>query len=382
MTVEVDFGRARSRFTLLDERLYFASQCLGPVLAETLADLDEYRRTLLLRKRCLQQWLQRMEEVTTLIERLLDAPPGSVALRDSATAAQAAIASSLAPRAGKDRIVLSSQDFHSTRYLWKAQAKRGFQVEELRPRAGSEIDIEQYVAAIDDRTAIVEAALVSPRSGALLDARAVIQAAHAHGALVVLDAYQAVGVVPIDVQALDADVVVGGTHKWLGGGGMGLAFMYVRPSLAAELEPVYPGWVGHASLASFGEDYAPAPGARRFQQGTPSLEPIYTARAGLRAALEIGVDNIRARSLLLTGRLLDRMEAGGLRVHTPRRPEARGGMVCIDVPNPEAVEAALDAQGIDVDHRPGAGLRVGPHFCYREDECDRVADAILEASRG
>jgi kynureninase len=378
---ESDLRRFRARFPLLDERLYFASQCLGPMPAEALVDLDAYCRSLQLRKRAIAAWVDRMHEMTGLLEALLGAPAGAVALRDSATAAQAAFAASIAPQGRRNRIVLSSQDFHSTRYLWKAQAQRGFEVVELAPRDGAEVTTAQYLEAIDDRTAVVEAALVSPRSGALLDARAVIDAAHDHGARVVIDAYQAVGIVPIDVRSLDADVVVGGTHKWLGGGDMGLAFLYVRPSLAEALSPAYPGWIGHASLLSFGEDYVPAPGARRFQQGSPAMAPIYLARAGVRLAIEIGMDRVRARSLELTQRMIDRADARGLRLRTPRRPEARGGMLCFDVPRCAEVEGRLADRGIDVDHRPGAGLRVAPHFCHRDDECDRVIDAIAEAGR-
>jgi kynureninase len=376
-----DLGSLRSRFPLLDERLYFASQCLGPMPKEALDDLDEYRRSLLLRKRAIPQWLERMDEIIGLVETLLGAPPGSIALRDSATAAQAAIAASLEPRGGKDGIVVSRHDFHSTRYLWTAQGRRGFRIDEIEPRDGAGVGAEDYLAVIDDRTAIVTAPLVSPRTGALLDVRAVIRAAHDHHALVVLDAYQAVGVVPIDVLALGADVVVGGTHKWLGGGGTGLAFLYVRPSLAERLEPAHPGWFGCGSVMEFGEGYAAPAGARRFQQGTPAVEPMYTARAGLRTVLEVGVERIRARSLELTSRMLDRLEARGVRASTPRAVEARGGMICLDRPDAEAIERALDERGIDVDYRPGAGLRVAPHYCHREDECDRVVDAIVEAAR-
>jgi DMATS type aromatic prenyltransferase len=377
-----DLSGFRARFPLLDERLYFASQCLGPLPTEALEDLDEYRRTLLLRKRALPLWMERMAELTALTEKLLGAPPGSVALRDSATAAQAAIAASIEPRAGRDGIVVSRHDFHSTRYLWAAQQRRGFRIDEIEPRARGGIAAHDYLATIDARTAVVTAPLVSPRTGALLEARAVIRAAHDHGALVVLDAYQAVGVVPVDVQALGADVVVGGMHKWLGGASNGLAFMYVRPSLAEKLEPAYPGWFGCGeSVMTFDERYVLAPGARRFQQGSPAVEPLYTSRAGLRLALEIGVERIRARSLELTGRMLDRFEARGLRVSTPRRPELRGGMICLELPDSERLEAALRDRGIDVDHRPGAGLRVAPHFCHREDECDRVVDAIAEVVR-
>jgi kynureninase len=376
-----DYDRLRSRFLILDERTYFDSQCYGPPPVEMLADLDELKRTLLLRKRAIPLWFERLSETAALIEALLNAPPGSVALRDSATAAHAAFAAAIAPRPGKARILFTSTDFHSIRYLWGAQVRRGFDVHEIVAGDGGQVSTEELVSAIDARAAVVAAALVSPRNGALLDAPAVVRAAHAHDALVVLDAYQAVGVVPIDVQALGVDVLVGGTHKWLGGGDSGLAFMYVRPALAEELEPAYPGWFGSDAQLAFQDAYVPTPGARRFQQGTPAVGPIYTARAGLRLTLEIGVDNIRARSLELTARMLDRALTRGLVVRTPRAAEARGGMLCIDAPNAEAIVEQLEGEGIDVDYRPGAGIRVGPHVCHRDDECDRVIDAIAGAVR-
>ncbi len=132
---------------------------------------------------------------------------------------------------------------------------------------------------------------------------------------------------------------------------------------------------------AFGESYVPARGARRFQQGTPAVEAIYTARAGLHLALEVGVERIRARSLELTTRMLERLGSVGVRVSTPRPPEARGGMLCLDLHDAEAVEHELGERGIDVDYRPGAGLRIAPHFCHREDECDHVVDCIAELAR-
>ncbi|HVJ91823.1 MAG TPA: aminotransferase class V-fold PLP-dependent enzyme, partial [Labilithrix sp.] len=352
-----------------------------PIPSEALEDLDEYRRTLSLRKRAIPTWVGRIEELSAMVETLLGAPAGSVALRESATGGQASIAAAISARPEKNRIVTTSLDFHSSRYMWRAQARRGFELQEVEPADGVEIATDRIVAAIDERTAIVAAALVSPRTGALLDIRPVIEAAHKVGAIVVLDVYQAAGIVPIDVRTLDADVIVGGTHKWLGGGGTGLSFLYVRPELANRLEPAYPGWIGHASVLSFADEYVPAPGARRFQVGMPAMEPIYTARAGLRTVLEVGVDAIRKRNLALIDRIIERARSHDLRVRVPRSPEARAGFVCIDAPRAEVIVNRLDSQGIDIDYRPGAGLRVGPHYCHREDECDRVVNAIAEGSR-
>src|SRR5262249_28898062 len=143
-------------------------------------------------------------------------------------------------------------------------------------------------------------------------------------------------------------------------------------------EPVYPGWLGHAAITSFSDTFTPAPSARRFQVGFFAMEPLYTARAGLRIALEVGVDTIRARNLALLARLHAQAESRGLRVRAPSSPEARAGFICLDIPRGEDVVHELEARGIDVDYRPGAGVRVGPHYCHREEECDRVVDAIAE----
>jgi kynureninase len=376
-----DFGALRARFPLLAERTYFATQSFGPTPVEMYADLFEYIQTLGSRMRSIDMWLERMDELTRLVEQLLGAESGAVALRDSATAAQAAIASALTPRPERHRILHGVTDFHSSRFLWAAQARRGFSVEELRPEDGVALRPEEVLRHLDERVAVVALSLVSPRTGALLDAAAVIKAAHEVGALVVLDAYQAVGVVPIDVRRLGADVLVGGTHKWLGGGGTGLAFMYVRPALAQRLEPAYPGWLGSQELLGFSESFQPAAGARRFQQGTPAMEPIYSARAGLRFVLETGVERLRERSVALTTRMVARALDAGLPLSTPREPERRGGVLCFGLEEGASVAERMESLGIDVDYRPGAGVRAAPHPCNTEEECDRVIDALVHLSR-
>jgi kynureninase len=370
----VDFEALRTRFPVLRERGYFATPCLGPFPEEMLADLEEYKRTLFLRNRALEIWIERIQELVGLVEQLLSAPQGSIALRDSATACQAAIAATLTPTPTRNRILIAPDaDFHSSRYLWAAQARRGFTIVEVRAEPGQSL-AEAFVEATDSRTAVVAMPWVSPRTGALLSVADIAAEARRAGALSVLDAYQGVGVVPLDVRALGVDIVVGGVHKWLYGGGMGLTFMYVRPGWMAE--PVYPGWIGHAALTGCEPTYRPAPGAQRFQQGTPAIEPVYTARAGLRFVHEVGVPAIRSRSLLLTARLIAGADRAGLRVVTPRDDADRGGMVCVDVSDPDRAVEALRARGFDVDTRPGAGLRIGPSPCSNEVECDELMAAL------
>lgn len=384
MNVPPEVAAWRARFLTLNERTYFATQCLGPMPEAALRDLDEYRATLLLRSRGLEQWVDRMNEMHGLCEQLLGAAAGAVALMPSATAAHGALAAAIRPTARRNRILTSTLDFHSTRYLWQAQVERGFVVSELPASEagdggdGQTLPVERVLRELDDRVAIVALSLVSPRSGALLDVRPIIAAARACGARVVLDAYQAVGIVPIDVAALGVDALVGGTHKWLCGGGTGLAFLYVAPEWAPTLTPVYPGWLAHRELLGFEERFVAHAGARRFQQGVPAMEPIYTARAGLRFALEVGVANIRARNLALGRQLRQGVTALGLPVRTPAADDARGGMLVLDLPDGDAVVDQLAERGIDVDHRPGAGVRVSPHYCTTEEECRQLLSALAE----
>jgi selenocysteine lyase/cysteine desulfurase len=374
-----NFAALRSRFPTLVERSYFATHCFGPVLDTTLADLEDYRRTILLRNRAIDIWLARFDEIRGLFAELVHAEPDEIALGGNATACHASLAAALDPQPGRTRIVTTSLDFSSTRYLWHAQARRGFEIIEVASPDGIAMPADALVAAIDERVAIVAVSLVAYRNGALLRARRVIDAAHAAGAIVILDAYQAIGIVPIDVRALGADVVVAGTHKWLHGASSGLAFAYVRRALAERLTPVYPGWFGHAHMLDFDPVYTPAPGARRFEQGSVSVEAVYAARAGVRFALEAGVEAIRARSLALSDHLIIGADALGIPLGTPRDHAERAGVVCLGVRDPGRVAEQLRARGIDVDTRPGTGIRLSLHPCNLRDEVDRV---LAELRRG
>lgn len=370
------FLAMRPRFRTLIERTYFATHSLGPVLEATLADLDEYRRTIPLRNRAVETWLGRIDEIRRLFARLVNAADDEIALGPNATACHASLAAALSPSPGRTRILTTNLDFPSTRYLWQAQAQRGFEVVEIASPDGIAMPVDGLIAALDDRVAIVAVSLVAYSNGALLRARKLIDAAHAAGALVILDAYQGIGIVPIDVRALDVDAIVAGTHKWLHGASNGLAFAYVRRALAERLVPAYPGWFSHARMADYEASYAPAPGARRFEQGSTSVEAVYAARAGVRFAIEVGVDAIRARSLALCDQLIVGIDALGIPLRTPRPHAERAGVVCLALPEPARVAEELRARSIDVDIRPGTGIRLSCHPCNLPQEIDRVVGEL------
>jgi kynureninase len=184
---------------------------------------------------------------------------------------------------------------------------------------------------------------------------------------VILDCYQSAGIIPLDVTALDVDFAVGGSVKWLCGG-PGNGWLYVRPDLAGRLQPTYTGWQAHARPFAFEEEMEYTTGAARFLTGTPNPAAHYAATAGYDLVEEVGIARVRENSLRQTQLLIDLAEAAGFDVRSPRDPARRGGTVTVDVPEAAAVYAELEDRGILCDFRPGAGIRIGPHFYNTDDE--------------
>jgi len=209
----------------------------------------------------------------------------------------------------------------------------------------------------------------------------VVARAHEVGALVVLDSYQAAGILPFSVTDLDVDFCIGGSVKYLCGG-PGNGWLYVASSVAASLRPADVGWFGHARPFDFAWsaiDYAP--GVMRFAGGTPGVPAAYAAIPGYQAVLDVGLSRIRERSLSLTQPLLEGALERGFTVRSPHDPAVRGGHVTIDPGDSQRVHDELLARGFAVDHRPGVGIRVGPHFYNSADECTAILDEMVDILR-
>jgi kynureninase len=271
---------------------------------------------------------------------------------------------------------MTDLEFPSNMYLFEGFRRYGAEIEYVPSDDTIRTNLDRLLDAIDERTALVPLSVVLFRSAYIQNAAAVIEKAHRVGARVILDVYQAAGTVPLEVEALEADFAVGGSVKWLCGG-PGAGYLYVRPDLAAQLRPAFVGWAAHAQPFRFATGavvYADAP--ERFQSGTPNVPSIYAARGGYEIVAEIGVPSIRQKSLRLTRRLMDRAERAGYRLNTPPGDGERGGTVVVDVPNGEAVAQELLRRGVIIDYRPGAGIRMAPHFYNTEDEIDRAMETL------
>jgi selenocysteine lyase/cysteine desulfurase len=239
------------------------------------------------------------------------------------------------------------------------------------------VPTDAYEAELSDRTAMVCTAHAYSFTGGLSDPAALADAVHDRGGYCFLDAYQSVGVVPVDVHDLGVDFLTAGTLKFLLGG-PGLAFLYVSDRVVEALEPANLGWFGVDDVFGFEtEDPQYAPGARRFELGTPPATLAYQAEAGMSLVDEVGVERVRERVRRLTARLIDGAEGRGFQVRTPRADEHRGGVVNVQCEVPEeTADAMLDA-GFNVSTRAG-GVRFSPHFYNTDAELERALDALAE----
>jgi kynureninase len=242
---------------------------------------------------------------------------------------------------------------------------------------GLTIDPQRVADAIDDNTVFVSLSLVQFRTSALFDYRPAAAAARRHDALLILDAYQAVGAVPIDVAANDIDVCLGGSVKFLCGG-PGNGWLYIRQGLVETLRPSAIGWISHERPFDFEwAEIAYAPGIQRFAGGTPNVPAAYAATPGYQAIVDIGIDRVRERSQSLTQRIVDGALERGIGVRSPLEADERGGHVTLDIDDAQRVHEVLIEHGYVVDYRPGGGIRVGPHFFNTADECDAVLDEMV-----
>ena len=360
----------RDRFPILSDCTYLINHSLAAMPAAAEARLLEYAR--MWRERGIRAWGEGWWEmpitVGDQIGRIIGAPPGSTVMHQNVTVAEEVVLSCFRQPGLRNRVVYEEANFPSVRYLY--QAKPDLEVSVVEDDAA-------IVEAIDERTLLVPISHVLFKNAEIQDIEPIVRRAHEAGAYVVLDCYQSAGVVPFDVTALDVDFAVGGSVKWLCGG-PGAGWLYVRPDLAERLEPTFVGWQAHARPFAFEPELQYAAGSRRFLTGTPNVPALYAATAGYDVIEEVGVDRIRERSLALTQLLIDRLDAAGFEVASPREPDRRGGTVLVRTPDDAAVHRELGERGIICDFRPGAGVRLGPHFYNSEAELEATVGTLTE----
>lgn len=319
-------------------------------------------------------WWDALQDLRERYGRIVNAAPGEIALAPSISVALSSVAESIDYRR-RPKVVITSLDFPTVAYQWLAKAGAGVELVVVESPDQITVPVDAIARAIDDRTALVVTSHVYFTSGAIQDIKAVAAAAHAHGALCLIDAYQSVGQIPVDVRASGVDALVAGGLKWLLGG-PGIVFLYVRDVVARRLEPAIAGWFGQR------EQFAFDPRAltfhddtRRFELGTPSLAAVYAQMGGLEYIEDIGLPAIRDATAALTEDLIERARVAGFRPKVAADPRHRSAIVMIPMPDPARSVRHLAAGGIIADSRPGH-VRLSPFFYNSQDDNVRATERL------
>ena len=352
----------RPRFPIFERKRYLNSNSLGALS----------RRSVELRRRFesdwhelgaaawYDRWLDRLDRVRKGFAATVGGSREEVALMPSVSAALTAVAGAL-DFGERPRVVVSELDFPTVPYQFLSRRSRGVEVEIVESPDGVRVPLERFAEAVDERTALVATSHVFFTTGAIQDVEALAELCHDRGALLLVDAYQSNGQLPVDAPGWDVDLLVSGALKWLLGG-PGLAYLWVRSGLSERLEPTTLSWFGVRDQFDFDPRRAePRPGARRFEMGTPAVGAAFTAAGGLEIVREAGIPRIRRRNRFLAADLADRLRSAGYELRMAEDPEARSALVLARHSAPEEAVDALAGEGIVVDARPGC-VRFSPHF--------------------
>ena len=373
-------ARYRSEFPIFRDRIYLNTCSLGALGDRSRRKVAEFLDVWQARgaSAWYDVWWEALGDLRARYGRIVGAAAAEIALAPSVSVAVSAVASAL-DYAKRPKVIVTALDFPTIAYQWLAKRPQGVEVVVVETPDQVSVPVEAIARAVDERTALVATSHVYFTSGAIQDIAAVAQVAHRHGALCLIDAYQSVGQVPVNVRAAGVDFLIAGGLKWLLGG-TGIVFCYVREGLVSGLAPTIAGWFGHRDqfafeprILDFHDD------ARRFELGTPALAAVYAQLGGLEYIEEIGVPAIRRVTSLLTEDLVARAGAAGLRPKVAVTAEARSGIVMLPAADPPAAVRHLSAGSIVADARPGH-IRLSPFFYNVQD--DHVAALERLASHG
>jgi selenocysteine lyase/cysteine desulfurase len=379
LAVSVDAlpARIRHRFPIFD-RLVYINSCSQGALSDAvreaysryLADWDEYGAPW-------EYWVEQLEGARRSVAGLLNAAEDEVAVTTSVSAGVSALASGLHFGSGRDKVVLTDFEFPTIGQIWHAQERRGARIVHVPPASDGTIPLERFDAAIDEETALVSITHACFRNGVRNDVAGVVELAHERGALVLVDAYQTVGSLPVDVRALDCDFLAGGVLKYLLGSA-GLGFFYCRRDLVEQIEPTATGWFADRNIFEMDiHDYSPAPSARRFEAGTPPIPAIYAGIAGIELMREIGIEETEAHVRELNGLLLAGLDELGARVVTPRAAEQRGALLCVASTDVDRLVAVLAEGGVVTSSRDD-NLRISAHCYNKAEDVATVLDLLTQ----
>ena len=364
----------RREFPILEKTVYLISHSLGAMPNATYQQLQEYADAWATRgvRAWAEGWWDMPVTVGNDIAQIIGADPDTVVMHQNVSICQSLVLSCFEPTPERNKIVYSELNFPSVMYVYEAHARSGkLRIETVKSDDGITIPLDRMLEAIDETTLLVPFSHVLFKSAFLQDAKAIIDRAHEVGAIVVLDTYQSAGTVPFSVKELNTDFATGGSVKWLCGG-PGAGYLYVRPDLHEKLQPKTTGWMAHESPFDFDTTLHYAKGVSRFLHGSPSIPALFAAKAGYAIINEIGVEKIRAKNLRQTEYLIQLADEAGFEVTSPRDSAKRGGTITIAHEHAAAMAKELVRREFIIDYRPGAGIRISPHFYTSDEELELI----------
>jgi kynureninase len=371
----------RKEFPILEKATYMISHSLGAMPRGAEDALREYTNVWATRgiRAWEEGWWEMPLRVGDLVGSIIGAAKGSVAMHQNVSVCQTIVTSCFDWSGRRNKLVTDGLNFPSNEYIYYGLRRQGARVCPVESADGMTLPTERIVDAIDEETQLVSVSHVAFRSSYVQDLAAITRRAHEVGARVVADLYQSTGILPVNVGEWSVDFATGGSVKWLCGG-PGAGYLYVRPDV--KLEPAATGWMAHARPFGFeGGPIEYADDGFRYLNGTPNVPAMYAARTGYEIVNQVGVDAIREKSLRQTALLMELADEAGIAVRTCREARLRGGVVTLDVPNGKEVTAELGRREVLVDYRPGAGIRVAPHFYTSDDEVRRTVAEVISIVR-
>jgi len=372
-----DLLKWRPQFPILEKTVYLISHSLGAMPRATYERLHEYADIWATRgvRAWAEGWWSMPVTVGNEVARIIGADPETVVMHQNVSICQSLVLSCLLPlpeNSKRRKIVYSELNFPSVMYVYEAHAREhDLRIETVKSDDGITVPLERLLSAIDDETLLVPISHVLFKSAFLQNAKAITDRAHEVGAMVVLDTYQSAGTVPFSVKDLQVDFATGGSVKWLCGG-PGAGYLYVRPDLIERLKPKTTGWMAHEQPFAFESELRYAPNITRFLHGSPAIPALYAAQSGYEIINEIGVERIREKSVRQTQRLIELAQEAGFRVTSPKDPAQRGGTITVGDDNAAQITKELIRREFIVDYRPGAGVRISPHFYTKDEELELV----------
>lgn len=373
-TPPYDMETWRKQFPILEGGIHLANCSQSPQSLRVRRAIEGYLENWNEMGMDWERWMDDVNKSKAEFARLINADPSEIAMLTSVSQATASIASSLDYSGKRNKVVATEAEFPTVIHVWTAHQRYGFDLE-LVPVVNGEIDIAAYEKIIDQRTLITSIPQVYYQNGFKQDIAAICEIAHQKGSLFYVDAYQCLGTDPVDVKAMDIDMLASGNLKYLLAL-PGSAYLYVKKELAAYLKPSATGWFGQENPFSFDIiNFQYASDARRFDTGTPSVITAYAARAGMEIVNEVGVENIKMWVDELSEYTIQQVQRRGLETTSPLDIRKKGPTTAISVPDPHAVEAELKKRGVVASAR-GPIIRFAPHFFVTHQDIDRALDAL------